>query len=995
MTYTTTLLKNPFTKDTIKCQISDSAAIFARGEDIYRLGSYILKECNPSAGHYHYVVDGNYGDYDVKVKLEKSSIKYSCNCPYHSDGCKHAVAVCLDILSRQSGQKALKEQVRFNASVTAKDDCISHEEMRIDALERREKSAMSEKFRLIEGETLKGEHYIINAEERGFVVTLHDPRKGRGHCTCPDFRSNRLGTCKHIIHTCIQLKKKKGFADLCNLEKFPFTHIYWDSVSGKPRLFHEQKLSSDCRKLLASHFNDNGDFIPDDLASLCEVIQRARESKDINIDEYLVKKVNDRLFDSEVESLSREACAMVPPVNATLYPYQRDGIRFGLLKRSIILGDEMGLGKTLQAIGLAMLKRELFDFRKVLIITPASLKEQWRREIIRFTDEKPLIVKGGKAERQRMYDQHLAFFTITNYEAVLRDILAIKRFSPDLVILDEAQRIKNFETMTSDAIKSIPHRQSIVISGTPLENRLEDLYSIVQFADFELLTPLWEFAANHFIMKKDRKNKIEGYRNLDSLHKKLQGLVIRRTREEVLTDLPDQVTNEYFIDLTKEQMEIHQGYARLLCQTLSKKFLTPLDIRRIQELLTSMRMICDSTYLIDKKTNLSPKLDELETILNDIVLENGRKVVIFSEWTTMTYLIGKVLSDLAIPFVEFTGKVPVNRRQALINEFTTNPDCKVFLSTDAGGVGLNLQAADCVINFDLPWNPAKLNQRIGRVLRIGQKSRCVNVVNLIAKNSIEEKILAGINLKQELFSGVFDGTTDEVLFNAERKTEFLNRIRDIVSEEPLQLVKDPSQKPELSDSTPHFLNPKILQGASLDMTGEELPDDVRDSSYECADQGTEADKSPAESMAAPDSHAVKMERDADSAEQEAGEIPLHSAFEETVDEGKSESGRDMTDVKGEERDVQQAHSSFEELYREAGDARESESSRSGEQAEDIEEVLESGMQFLSGLMSMATGKPLVVDRDQKMLSFNRDTGEVTLKFKLPGFHDARKEKQPV
>ena len=147
------------------------------------------------------------------------------------------------------------------------------------------------------------------------------------------------------------------------------------------------------------------------------------------------------------------------------------------------------------------------------------------------------------------------------------------------------------------------------------------------------------------------------------------------------------------------------------------------------------------------------------------MVENKRKTVIFSEWTTMTFLIAKHLSKAKIDYVELSGKVPVKKRQALIDEFTNNPDCKVFLSTDAGGTGLNLQAADCVVNFELPWNPAKLNQRVGRVNRIGQASKCVNVVNLISKDSIEEKIMAGLQMKTDLFKGVFDGGEDTVMFS--------------------------------------------------------------------------------------------------------------------------------------------------------------------------------------------------------------------------------------
>ena len=204
---------------------------------------------------------------------------------------------------------------------------------------------------------------------------------------------------------------------------------------------------------------------------------------------------------------------------------------------------------------------------------------------------------------------------------------------------------------------------------------------------------------------------------------------------DVIDNLPKKIENNYYFDLSTEQEEIHQGYMSSLFQIINKKVLTPMDIKLLQKILLAMRMTCNTTYLIDKKTNISPKLVELVTILKDLVIDNKRKVVIFSEWTTMTYLIEKVLSELGIDFVEFTGKVPVEKRQLLIDEFHENPRCMAFLSTDAGGVGLNLQNSDCVIN----------------------------VINLITKNSIEEKVYAGINLKQELFDAALEGAGEVVM----------------------------------------------------------------------------------------------------------------------------------------------------------------------------------------------------------------------------------------
>lgn len=308
----------------------------------------------------------------------------------------------------------------------------------------------------------------------------------------------------------------------------------------------------------------------------------------------------------------------------------------------------------------------------------SSLKEQWQREIKRFTDENALIISGSAKQRQEQYSRNDSLFKITNYEAVLRDVTIISRCKPDLIILDEAQRIKNFETKTAEAVKSLPRQHALVLTGTPLENKLEDVYSIVQFLDPDLLSPLWRFAADHFLLGRGKGGQILGYANLDKLHEKLQPLVIRRRKGEVLEELPEQVNNNYYLDLHAKQAEIHAGFAQSLLPLLNKKFLTPMDVRRIQMLLLKMRQVCDSTYLIDRETSISPKLAELAIILDELVIQNNRKVVIFSEWTTMTFLIGKQLSRAGISFVELSGKVVVEKRQSLIDEFTNNPAAWFF-----------------------------------------------------------------------------------------------------------------------------------------------------------------------------------------------------------------------------------------------------------------------------------------------------------------------------
>ncbi len=901
------------TPDYIRKQIADSEVIYQRGQRLYNHGGFLCKEADPEQGAFSYEVDGNYGDYTTWIKLSKAGVETKCDCPYPNDGCKHTVAVLLDVRDRLQGWKGLKAAVA-GGPIKPDERFLTHEEIRAQALEDRRKKARQEKFNFVVGDMYKGEHLVETPKARQYVVTLHDPEKGLGHCSCPDFATNRLGTCKHMLALCTELQGKKNFKKRIQAERFPFVDVYWDSGKRLPRLFHEHapdKLGP-IQPMLREFFDGEGFYAKAELADFLKFMEKTAGHKLLRIQEPVRRQLEEHLMRRELAALPAENLPAMDMLKTRLYPYQEAGVQFCLYKPAALIGDEMGLGKTLQAIVLAILKKHLFHFERVLVVTLASLKEQWKREIERFTDEKAVIVAGSAVQRRRIYETDPHYFKITNYEAVMRDTTIISRGKPDLVILDEAQRIKNFETKTAEAVKRIPRKHALVLTGTPLENKLEDVYSIVQFLDPHLLAPLWSFAADHFMLSREKKGRIMGYRHLDKLHEKLKPLVLRRRKEEVLDDLPDQVENNYYIDLSIEQAEMHAGFARHLMPLLNKKFLTPIDIKRIQELLLCMRRVCDSTYLIDRQTNISPKLKELTGILDELVIQNNRKVVIFSEWTSMTFLIAKQLSLAGIKFVELTGKIPVNKRQALIDEFSTNPECKVFLSTDAGGTGLNLQAADCVINFELPWNPSRLNQRVGRVNRIGQKSRCVNVVNLIAKFSIEEKIMAGLQLKTDLFEGVFDGGTDMVEFSREKRTELLNRLREMMGEDPELPVMEARMQEEIPEDTPHFMNPKAL-------SAEDQP---------VVYDAEETDPEP------------------------AGQA-------ESFAENQSPENRAML----------------------SGAA-----VLASQPPERVEAVLNSGLQFITGLMEMATGQKITAPEGEgKMIRLNRETGEITMTFKLPGF----------
>jgi hypothetical protein len=239
------------------------------------------------------------------------------------------------------------------------------------------------------------------------------------------------------------------------------------------------------------------------------------------------------------------------------------------------------------------------------------------------------------------------------------------------------------------------------------------------------------------------------------------------------------------VPLTPLQQDFHSSYARGIASILRKKYFTPYDLHRLQLLLTSMRMVCDSSYLVDEETHDSPKLEELRYMLLEKfdVLNNPKKIIIFSEWVKMHKLIGHMLREIGVGFVELNGIIPVKHRGELIRKFETNPHCQVFLSTEAGGSGLNLQVADTLINIELPWNPAKKNQRIGRMDRLGQLSSSLSVFNFISRNSIEQRIAAGLIVKQNLFDGVLDmdSTTEMVDFSTKGRAQFIQELEEYLA----------------------------------------------------------------------------------------------------------------------------------------------------------------------------------------------------------------------
>ncbi|GHT54804.1 helicase [Spirochaetia bacterium] len=650
--------------------------------------------------------------------------------------------------------------------------------------ERRDKAEKAD-YRIAWADNIYGDHVLTSDSGAKYTVFLRDLEQETGYSNSADAMYNKLGTTKHIMYAFKKLKENKKLYD--RLDKtFPFIEVYCDPLNDyNISWFYPGELPPDEKILIGKFFKKTAFIDNRKVKSFLKFIEEAEQYKTICIRPEVREKVERCYEDLMLSDLKENTKPDYSFIKGELFPYQKEGIEFALFRRAAIIADEMGLGKTIQAIGAAVMKKRIFAFKKTLIVCPATLKSQWKKEIEKFTAEKALILSGLPNQREQQYLDKNYFFFIVNYETVLRDSQAINRADFDFLILDEAQKIKNYETKTASAVKRLRTRHKLVITGTPIENRLIDIYSIINTIDPFYLGPLWEFSYQHCLFDPAKTNKIAGYYDLQKLNEALAGILIRREKAGVLSQLPMIQQEDVPVELSPLQKELHAGLMLGIAKIIRKRFLTPYDLQRLNLLLASARMVCDSTYLVDDKTQDSPKLIELEDILFEKldIKNNSRKVIIFSEWIKMHKIIAGMLRKHKTGFVELNGTVPVKSRGELIKKFENNRDCRIFLSTEAGGAGLNLQAADILINFELPWNPAKKNQRIGRIDRLGQKSRKLTIFNLISRNSIEERIAVGLLVKQSLFEGVLSkgNNINYVDFSTKGRSQFIQQLEELVS----------------------------------------------------------------------------------------------------------------------------------------------------------------------------------------------------------------------
>jgi hypothetical protein len=702
-----------------------------------------------------------------------------------------------------------------------------------DEIERRRQRAVRESM---EVRSLEREHpffgtwSVRSQGEREYAVEIRSAAERLNTCTCTDHRVNGLGTCKHVEAVLARLAARSARGlERASREGSRRVEIFLDRSADPPavRLAWPAagRGSPGLASLLSRFFAHDGTLLADPAAAVPALLrrlgaaprplqQRLRVSREVlpwaqEQGRRAAREAARASFLADVEDGKRS----LEVVRHPLFPYQQEGTLHLAFTERALLGDEMGLGKTVQAIAACELLRQLRGIERVLVVSPASLKAEWEEQIAKFTGLPSLLVMGPRPARLRQYRKR-SFFYLTNYEQVVADGPDLQRLlAPDVIVLDEAQRIKNWRTKTAEAVKLLTSPYAFVLTGTPLENRIDDVYSIVQFLDPGLLGPLFRF--NRDFYELDDRGRPVGYKNLGELNRRLKPVLLRRRKEEVEEQLPGRTVNTYFAEMHPEQKKRYEEYearAAKLLAILKRRPLTQEEFDKLQRWLACMRMLCDTPYILDRECRVCPKLGELEEILGELLADDGQKVLVFSEWERMLELVRERASELGVGFAWHTGSVPQPKRRTEIRRFKDDADCRLFLSTDSGGLGLNLQAASAVVSLDLPWNPARLEQRIARAWRKYQ-TRSVQVVHLVAEDTIEHRMLHVLGAKKALAEGVLDGRGElDRLTMPSGRAAFIERLEEVMGttlRAPAALRPPPPPAPV---TAPERLRQDLLSG---------------------------------------------------------------------------------------------------------------------------------------------------------------------------------------
>jgi SNF2 family DNA or RNA helicase len=486
----------------------------------------------------------------------------------------------------------------------------------------------------------------------------------------------------------------------------------------------------------------------------------------------------------------------------SLYPYQEESVEKMLDRGQVLLGLVMGAGKTVTTIAAIESLFESNEVDRCLVVTPASLKYQWKREIERFTNSRVVVIDGTVKARERCWKSALsARYIIVNPECLLRDLTLFKKVDCQAIVVDEATMLKSRVSKRSKLVKKIakPMLYRYALTGQPIENKPEELFSIMEFVDPTVLGPFTDFDRTFIV--RDHWGKPLRYRNLMELHNSLSHCMIRKTREDIADQLPEIIHQVIPVPFDEAGASLYRSIAKDLLYHLQqamskhggsfnlwKHYNDPESNEaqgQIMSRLTVLRMLCDNPQLVVRsseiyadpkrpdegsayahdiysrglmsKVTASPKLDAVVEYIEEVLSADPKnKVVLFSFFKENLRLIQQATSKLTNS-VLFMGGMSAEEKDKAKQLFGNDPDTRLFLSSDAGGYGVDLPMANYLISYDLPWSSGKLEQREARIIRLSSQFPHVTIATFVMQGSIEERQYEMLQQKRSINEAFVDG----------------------------------------------------------------------------------------------------------------------------------------------------------------------------------------------------------------------------------------------
>lgn len=616
-------------------------------------------------------------------------------------------------------------------------------------------------------------------------------------CTCDDFEADELNFCEHtavlqrllkyskheticksILETASKIKKDNKYKTFIHYNNSKEQYV----VTGRGHREETLLILKDFNKEHKQLLLDNSE----ELETLISLSAKNKIESETN--ELKLSKLNKFLYNKEkiLGTNIREQLETIIP-GISLFDYQRDIFIDCLAAKRSVVALPPGAGKTLLSISLFKHFHDLNKDFTLFVIVPNTLKQQWMKEIKRFTGLDSTILSSQK-EIKEWEGKGIG---IINYHMMTRYIEDLvgegkkTRYLANMLIVDELQTVKNSETKTWKAIRKLKSDYFFGLSGTIIENRLDDLYNTMQIVDEAALGPKWKFDRNFQNVIAASKHKIvyNGIKNIELLHKKIQHCVFSISEEELRKKLPPLTEETRYIDLSEEQQEVEANYRTMADSLLRKGMSKPLKPHEqilLNAYLLKARQACTASELLDKsqRNYYEPKIEEVRKMIEEHCIKNNEKIVLFSEWTEMLSIIERMIKKefKNLNYIVYSGDVATKQRPKLVEQFKSDLKTMIFLSSDAGGTGLDgLQTvSNVIIHTEIPWNPAKIDQRNARVHRTLQ-TKPVKCYYIVSSTGTENKMQFKIMQKREIrkLALNIDRSNEQVAMKASELQEIL------------------------------------------------------------------------------------------------------------------------------------------------------------------------------------------------------------------------------